>query len=238
METTNYVNFEIETIDFNALTPEELLAERQQHILTALPQFFEVYEEPVENTLVHCLKPDVREVMGDEWYEIIRDFVSLDCSNLEDEELEIVFLHRLNQYLSKGITEDHGAWVYWFVDRIEAKIANKTRKKSDFEVFEEGLYKYFDADCLPDGSFAEIERFRPGIKEKLGDTWCQIVEEYFLMGEEDELDWQDVEFRFWRHLNVYAHEGGCIRDDGRWGARLIGIIEAALSTNADTVDFH
>lgn len=232
METTNLLaDLEIETIDLEVKSPEELLAELQQYIFTALPQLFRIYQDTDGNKMVHCLNRNVRETLGNLWYEIIRDFINLDFNNLEDEELEIAFLHILNHYLRDGITRDNGAWGYWLVRHIEAEVMEKARKKSDFEIFWDGLYKYFDADDLPDGSFTEIERFRPGIVEQLGDTWRQIVEEFFLLGEEEELDWQDIDFRFWRHLNMYAHEGGCFRDDGRWGAWLMQTIESALSRN-------
>lgn len=92
MEISNMLEpLEIKSVDSEPKTTEELLAERQQHIRSALPQLFEVYKESDGSILVHCLKPDVREALGDSWFRIVRDFISrgygkCTCDNLADEE--------------------------------------------------------------------------------------------------------------------------------------------------------
>lgn len=139
MGTTNLTPSFIKSIDSELMSLEEIFVKRQKHILTSLPKYFEIFEEGDGSTLVHCLKADMKEVLGDLWYLIIREFIIYgydifgcsnrgysNCiySNLIDEEAELVFFHNLNQYLADGITGDHGAWGYWVITTIEVALAS------------------------------------------------------------------------------------------------------------------
>lgn len=94
-------------------------------IIDGLFKHFVIFKEGNGSRIwVHCLRADVKEVLGDSWYKIVREFTYFDYSNLDDEEIELEFYHSLNLYINDYIVNDHGAWGYKIISRIEEALAS------------------------------------------------------------------------------------------------------------------
>ena len=96
------------------------------------------------------------------------------------------------------------------------------------KIFSEGLDRYFNIMEAPDGSRLPIEDFQPGVREQLGAEWDRIIEEYRLMDED--LETEEIEFRFWISLDKYVNESIFLLDNGKWGAQLMRRIQKVIDS--------
>lgn len=101
-----------------------------------------------------------------------------------------------------------------------------------YALYSAGLYRFFDVNDAPDGSPLPIVDFNPGIKEQPGPEWDKIIDEYRYVGED--LETEEIKFRFWRLLNCYANESGFLSDGGRWGFYLMCRIQSAMKEKRRT----